>query len=214
MNDRPFVDHYEVLQLSPNATTETVERVYRLLAKRYHPDNQASGDAGTFAQVHEAYRVLSSPETRAAYDVKYDEDRSLQWRIFDQASASDGRQQDRRIFHGILSLLYIARRRDPHAGGLGAINLERLLGISQQDLEFSLWYMRQHGWVEVLDTGQLAITVEGVDKLAGKELAVPADRLLAESSLGREDASRGAEFGRTIEPSDNLATLQAGEPER
>ena len=192
MNQRPFVDYYEVLQLSPNATIETVERVYRLLAKRYHPDNQSSGDAGTFAQVHEAFQVLSDPEARAAYDVKYDENRSLQWRIFDQESAADGRQQDRRVFHGILSLLYIARRRDPQSGGLGAINLERLLGISQQDLEFALWYMRQRGWVEVLDTGQLAITVEGVDKLAGKELAVPSDRLLAESSLVREERARAA----------------------
>jgi hypothetical protein len=181
------VDHYEVLQLSPNATAETVERVYRLLAKRYHPDNQTSGDANAFAEVHEAFQVLSNAETRAAYDVKYDENRSLQWRIFDQKPATDGRQQDRRVFHGILSLLYIARRRDPHAGGLGAINLERLLGISQQDLEFALWYMRQRGWVEVLDTGQLAITVDGVDKLADKELAVPADRLLNPSSLITEE---------------------------
>ena len=204
MNQRPFVDYYEVLQLSPNATAETVERVYRLLAKRYHPDNQSSGDAATFAHVHEAFQVLSDPEARAAYDVKYDENRSLQWRIFDQESASDGRQQDRRVFHGILSLLYIARRRDPHAGGLGAISLERLLGISQQDLEFALWYMRQRGWVEVLDTGQLAITVEGVDKLAGKELAVPADRLLAESSLVRDERERAA---RTVE--DPLAIEQA-----
>jgi hypothetical protein len=190
VTDRSFVDFYEVLQLSPSATSETVERVYRLLAKRYHPDNQTSGEAGMFGQVHEAYRVLSDPEARAAYDVSYDENRSMQWRIFDQGSATDGRQQDRRVFHGILSLLYIARRRDPHAGGLGAINLERLLGISQQDLEFALWYMRQRSWVEVLDTGQLAITVDGVDKLAGKELSVPEDRLLAESSLVRGDETR------------------------
>ena len=32
-----FVDHYEVLQISPNADAETVQRVYRMLAQRYHP---------------------------------------------------------------------------------------------------------------------------------------------------------------------------------
>ena len=183
MTERPFVDHYEVLQLSPNANSETVERVYRLLAKRYHPDNQATGQAAIFAQVHEAYEILSDPHRRAEYDVKYDENRRLQWKIFDQSSAEDGRGQDRRIFHGLLSLLYIARRRDPHAGGLGAINLERLLGISQQDLEFSLWYMRQRAWITVLDTGQYAITVEGIDKLGSNELALPSDRLLPASSV-------------------------------
>jgi curved DNA-binding protein CbpA len=183
VTDRPFVDHYEVLQLSPNANAEMVERVYRLLAKRYHPDNQTTGDASIFAQVHESYDVLSDPDRRAEYDVHYDENRRLQWQIFDQGAATDGRESDRRVFHGILSLLYIARRRDPNAGGLGAINLERLLGISQQDLEFALWYMRQRGWIQVLDTGQLAITVDGIDKLGSRELSLPDDRLLPESSL-------------------------------
>jgi len=182
VTERPFVDLYEILQLSPNANSETVERVYRLLAKRYHPDNQVTGDPASFTQVHEAYEVLSDAHRRAEYDVHYDENRRLQWKIFDQASAADGREQDRRIFHGILSLLYIARRRDPHAGGLGAINLERLLGISQQELEFSLWYMRQKLWITVLDTGQYAITVEGIDKLGSRELSLPNDRLLPASS--------------------------------
>jgi curved DNA-binding protein len=187
VTDRPFVDHYEVLQLSPNANAETVERVYRLLAKRYHPDNQTTGDEAIFGQVHEAHQVLSDPHRRAEYDVKYDENRRLQWKIFDQGSAGDGREQDRRVFHGILSLLYIARRRDPHAGGLGAVNLERLLGISQQELEFSLWYMRQRSWITVLDTGQYAITVDGIDKLGSKELSLPSDRLLPASSLGERE---------------------------
>ena len=182
MTARPFVDLYEVLQLSPNASSETVERVYRLLAKRYHPDNQTTGDAAVFAQVHEAHDVLSDPHRRAEYDVSYDENRRLQWKIFDQASATDGRAQDRRVFHGILSLLYVARRRDPKAGGLGAINLERLLGITQQELEFALWYMRQRQWIVVLDTGQFAITVEGVDMLGSKDLALPEDRLLPAAS--------------------------------
>jgi curved DNA-binding protein CbpA len=191
VTDRPFVDHYEVLQLSPNANAETVERVYRLLAKRYHPDNQATGNPSIFAQVHESYDVLSDPDRRAEYDVRYDENRRLQWQIFDQGAAADGRESDRRVFHGILSLLYIARRRDPNAGGLGAINLERLLGISQQDLEFALWYMRQRGWIQVLDTGQLAITVDGIDKLGSRELSLPNDRLLPESSLSsRPDDAR------------------------
>ncbi len=87
------------------------------------------------------------------------------------------------MFHGILSLLYIARRRDPAAGGLGAVNLERLLAISQQELEFALWYMRQRGWILTLDNGQIGITADGVDKLGSKDLDLPHDRLLPESTL-------------------------------
>ena len=184
---RPFTDLYEILQLSPNASGETVERVYRLLAKRYHPDNQQTGDAHKFAELHEAFQVLSDPPRRAEYDVKYDEHRGETWRIFDQSSASDEREEDRRIFHGILSLLYIARRRDPRHGGLGSVTLEKMLGCPQEHLDFPLWYLKARGWIEILDTGQLAITVEGIDKLSGRELELPKDRLLPESSVAGND---------------------------
>src|SRR5262252_8015594 len=62
-----FPDHYEALQLSPNADSETVDRVYRILAKRYHPDNQETGHAAKFGTIADAHRVLSDPEQRAAY---------------------------------------------------------------------------------------------------------------------------------------------------
>jgi hypothetical protein len=182
VSERPFVDHYEVLQLSQNADAETIERVYRMLAKRYHPDNQQSGDAEKFAQLHESHAILSNPEVRAQYDVRYDDTRALQWKIFNQESASDGREHDRRLFHGILSLLYVARRRDPKRGGLGPMFLEKTLGVPSTHLEFPLWYLRPRGWVEVLDTGQLAITVQGIDHLSSRTLELPEDRLLAESS--------------------------------
>ena len=62
---RPFVDHYEVLQVSQAADGETIERVYRLLAKRYHPDNSGSGDVDQFTAVQRSYDVLSHPENSA-----------------------------------------------------------------------------------------------------------------------------------------------------
>ena len=145
---RPSSTTTTYIQLSPNATGETVERVYRLLAKRYHPDNQESGDASRFSEVYEAFNVLSDPERRAQYDVQYDQQRGQIWKIFDQHSATDGRDEDRRLFHGILSLLYVARRRDPNRGGLGVVNLERLLGVPQQHLDFPLWYLKKRGWLE------------------------------------------------------------------
>ena len=64
-------DYYEVLQVSANAEPDTIHRVYRLLAQRFHPDNQETGNSDRFHQVHEAYTVLSDPERRAKYDVSY-----------------------------------------------------------------------------------------------------------------------------------------------
>jgi curved DNA-binding protein CbpA len=188
----PFVDYYEALQLSPRATAETVDRVYRLLAKRYHPDNQETGDLDRFTALAAAHAVLADPERRAAYDVKYEEVQGVQWKIFDQSSAKDGREEDRRIFDAVLSLLYVERRRNPKSGGLGAILLERLLGVPEQHLEFPLWYMKQHRWIEIMDNGQIGITILGVDRLIEKDTAAArADRLLPESSLAGQGRSDG-----------------------
>ena len=180
MNETNFVDHYEILQLGPNADADTIERVYRLLAKRYHPDNSDSGDEEAFRRVHDAYEVLIDPEARAKYDVAYDDHKSLRWRIFQQSAAIGGQEEDRRIFRGVLSLLYAARRKDPRSGGLGSVDLERMLGVPREHLEFPTWYLKKKGWIEVLDSGQYAITVDGIDTIQAEHMAVPDDRLLEE----------------------------------
>ncbi|HET7219702.1 MAG TPA: DnaJ domain-containing protein, partial [Vicinamibacterales bacterium] len=64
-------DYYEVLQVSASAEPDTIHRVYRLLAQRFHPDNAETGNAERFQQLSEAYSVLSNPESRARYDVSY-----------------------------------------------------------------------------------------------------------------------------------------------
>jgi curved DNA-binding protein CbpA len=189
VNDQAFVDHYEVLQLIQTADTETIERVFRLLAKRYHPDNAASGDAEKFREVHTAYEILLDPERRAEFDVQYDKHKSLQWEIFDQDASVGGREEDRQLFHGVLSLLCVARRRDPETGGLGPVDLERMLGVPREHLEFPLWYLKQRGWIETLYNGQVAITVEGIDKVASEDLSLSDDRLLAESATPKEQQS-------------------------
>ncbi len=187
-----FVDYYDVLQLSQNASVDTIEHVHRLLAKRYHPDNQSTGNTEKFTELQAAYEFLSDPEKRAAYDVKYDENRSGVWSIFDQDSATDGREEDRRIVHGILSLLYVNRRRDVGNPGMGPVHLETILGCPQEHMEFHIWYLKQRGWIEALSNGQLALTADGVDKLGDQDLALREDRLLSQSSA-EETESRASD---------------------
>src|SRR5579862_3670409 len=74
-------DYYDVLQISPNAEPEIIRRVYRILAQRYHPDNPETGNCDVFRRIAEAYRVLSDPERRAAYDVLHREARRLRGRV-------------------------------------------------------------------------------------------------------------------------------------
>ena len=180
-----FRDYYETLQLNPNADEETINRVFRILVKRYHPDNRDSGNTKKFNEVMDAYRILSDPEKRAAYDVKYDQNRASVLKLFDEASASDSFDSDRRVCEGILSLLYVSRRRDPDRGGVGVIQMERLLGCPSQHLEFPLWYLRQKSWVERLENGLIAITAAGVDKVIEQNnIVLRRDRLIAENAMG------------------------------
>ena len=194
-----FCDYYESLQLSPNADGDTVNRVYRILAKRYHPDNLDTGNVEKFGTISEAYRILSDNEKRAAYDVRYEENRASVLKIFDEASSSDSFTGDERIFDGVLSLLYVARRRDASRGGMGVIQMERLLGCPSEHLEFHLWDLREKGWIERLDSGQLSITAAGVDRVIEQDnLMLKGNRLLAEKNpVGNESSgSSNGDFHR------------------
>jgi len=179
MSTRPFVDYYGVLQLSQSADSETIERVYRLLAKRYHPDNSESGDADRFREVHEAYEVLMDPDLRSEFDRSFERQCREHARAFDRQSAVNAEQTDRRIFDGVLRLLFTARRRNPTGGGLGSVDLERMLGVPCDELEFPTWYLKRKGWIEVLDSGQFAITVDGIDSLMASGRPLGDHRLIA-----------------------------------
>jgi len=178
MERETFIDYYEILQLSQRADQETIERVYRLLAKRYHPDNQNTGDPGKFDALVKAYRTLSDPETRAGYDAKYEAENSYQWNIFSNMSPSEGAEEDRIIYQAILSMLYTARRRDAGNSGVGTFQMEKLLGVPEKYLEFHIWYLREKGWIQRVENGGFAITVSGVDAVIENDLPLKKDRLL------------------------------------
>lgn len=182
MRSESFMDYYEVLQISPKAERETVERVYRLLAKRYHPDNGHTGDADQFDRITKAYRLLSDPEKRREYDASYEAERPLEWRSLSQALPSGGAESDKRIYQGILALLYLARRRDSQNPGVGIVHLEKLLGCPERHLEFHIWYLKEKGWIQRLESGGLAITASGVDAVIENDLLLREDRLLSAGS--------------------------------
>lgn len=163
MSDTQVPDHYEVLQLSPRADAGTISRVFRHMAKRLHPDNVDSGDAERFGAIMEAFRVLSDPDLRAAYDARYDRMREKRWRIFDQDTTLDDMAADRRIRGALLSVLYSARRNDAENPGVGVVDLERLLGCPEEHMKFHIWYLKENGLLGRLENGCWAITATGVD---------------------------------------------------
>ncbi len=62
-------DPYSVLGVPRTADAEEIQRAYRKLARKYHPDvNREPDAADRFKEIGEAYSTLSDPETRAQYD--------------------------------------------------------------------------------------------------------------------------------------------------
>lgn len=178
MNNNGFIDYYELLQLSSNADNDTIERVFRHLAKKFHPDNKESGDIERFHQIVEAHRTLSNPESRAGYDLKYQDYWNAKWKVASEASKRTAFGNDQENREGILSMLYVQRRRDMKKPGLGDYDVSRLLGIPLELLDFHVWYLKAKGWVERLDTGYLAITALGVDQVEQGRLHLRDDRML------------------------------------
>jgi len=178
MEREGFIDYYEILKLSQGADQETIERVYRLLAKRYHPDNKDTGDAQKFHELVKAYRALSDPEERADYDGKYEAANDHQVNNYSHAAPSKGAEEDRKIYQAILSMLYTARRRDAGNAGVGIFQMEKLLGVPEKYLEFHIWYLREKGWIQRVENGGFAITVSGVDAVIESDLSLKKDRLL------------------------------------
>lgn len=64
------VNHYKVLGVKETATFEEIKKVYRILAKKYHPDTNPNNPEADrkFKEIGEAYEILGDQVKRAEYD--------------------------------------------------------------------------------------------------------------------------------------------------
>jgi curved DNA-binding protein CbpA len=184
-----FTDYYELLEISPNANSETIERIFRYFAMRYHPDNQATGDEKRFGEILDAHNTLKDPAKRAQYDIQHKYHTDLRKELAEEASNPQGIEWDLVIQDKLLSLLYVKRRKDVRDPGIGDHELERLSGCPREHLEFHLWYLKAKGWIAVTDNGLLAITVEGIDR-AGSDHRAATTKLLTHPATQAEQPRR------------------------
>lgn len=156
-------DWYEILQISRNADPETIHRVYRIMAARFHPDNPRTGNVERFMLLTHAYRVLSDPERRAQYDAISESLGKSPLEVFELKEFVDGIEGECNRRLGILSLLYQIRRRSEAAPGISVLDLERRMSLPREYLSFTLWYLRIKGYITAEENSDYSITPEGVD---------------------------------------------------
>lgn len=70
--------YYEILEVHPKASKEVIEKAYRVLAKKYHPDLY-SGEKRLYAEkklrdINEAYKILSDEFLREQYDLELEKE--------------------------------------------------------------------------------------------------------------------------------------------
>jgi len=177
MQDPAFIDYYQLMQISPSAEAETIQRVFRLLSNWYHPDNPHTGDAGRFTRLTRAYETLSKRETRAAYDLAYQSHITRPLRIFELKEFAPGIDGERNRRIGILCILFNRRRSNPEAAGLSILDLENQTGFPREHLQFTLWCLKESELIRQDEKTDLAITGQGVEYL---EKSLPSNQVMYE----------------------------------
>jgi len=205
-----FVDYYELLQISPNAEQETITRVYRILAARFHPDNPHTGDAEKFQLLARAYHVLSDPKRRAEYDAELAIMRMQPIGVFglkDFAVGIDG-EANRRM--GILCLLYNRRRTDPDKPGVSVLELEQTMTFPREHLLFTLWYLKEKDLVRQDGSSDFVITAQGVDWV---EEHLPKNRILYHLLKAAESGQTRSEVPDDLQTESGQAPPEEALPE-
>ncbi|TPJ34268.1 J domain-containing protein [Mesorhizobium sp. B2-6-5] len=177
-----FTDYYELLQVSSNANSETIERIFRYFAMRYHPDNRDTGDEARFSEIVEAHNTLRDPAKRAQYDIQYKDHFNLRAKLTEEAGNTRSQEQDSVIQAKVLSLLCVKRRQDADHPGIGDVELEQMSGCPREHLRFHLWYLKAKGWIGKIENGMFAVTAEGVDRVNSESRREPAPRRLDHTS--------------------------------
>jgi curved DNA-binding protein CbpA len=173
-----FIDYYELLEISPNASLDTIDIVFRHFARRFHPDNRETGNRQRFDVVMEAHDILKNPAKRADYDRR----RKSQLKDGVDGTPPTGDRgevgRDIDVQSRLLSVLYEKRRQSAKNPGIGDVHLEFLVACHTAHLEFHIWYLKEKGWILRTEDGTLAITAEGVDHINSEYHRKATERLL------------------------------------
>jgi curved DNA-binding protein CbpA len=192
--DMKNVDYYEFLQISPNADFDTIHRVYRFLAARFHPDNPTSGDPEKFFMLKTAYDVLSNPESRTEYDAtrqRQAADKTPLSSTVDFLDQFEG-ELNRRL--AVLAVLYYRRRNNPSEPSVSLMEIETQMGFPRDYLDFTTWYLLKKGYITRADNSDFTLTADGVDFVETQRVHLPVlNRMLTSGTTVSSPSAHAAD---------------------
>jgi len=188
-----MIDYYEFLHISPNAESETIQRVYRFLASRFHPDNPATGDAEMFRMLNSAYEVLADPARRSEYDAMLRHEAPHADPLSDKIDFMDQFEGEKNRRLALLALLYFQRRSNSRFPEVTLAEVERRMGFPRDYLDFTTWYLQKKGYISRADNSDFTLTADGVDYIESQRVNLPIlNRLLTDGTLRSADWSSGS----------------------
>jgi len=202
-------NYYEFLQISPKAELETIHRIYRFLAGRFHPDNPETGDPEKFLFLNKAFAVLSNPELRAEYDAEL-QGNHQPIAAFESLDFMDGVEGEENRRLAVLSLLYRRRRTNVENPIVSLAEMEAMMGFPREYLNFTTWYLRSKHYITREDNSDFALTVLGVDYVESNYSKLPVLRRLLNAASDRSEPESGD--GKARVPRDGANILGPGEP--
>jgi curved DNA-binding protein len=167
------LDYYEFLQISPHADAETIHRVYRYLAARFHPDNPDTGDPEKFFLLKSAYDVLADHERRSEYDLNYERDSAVRTPLSESVDFMDQVQGELNRRLAVLAVLYYRRRSNPFEPKVSLAEIEKRMGFPRDYLDFTTWYLSKKGYITRADNSDFSLTAEGVDFIETQRVNIP-----------------------------------------
>lgn len=157
-------DHYAVLNLSPNAQFEEIEVAHERLAGLFSPERGTEPDADRYDAVRLAFAVLTDSVLRRDFD-KLKGVRRDQRPTFSGPEFFDALARPSGLRSAMLCILYDYRRLHPSSPAISVRNVLGMLLATEEEVNFSLWYLKQRNLVLSDDKSNLLITADGMDFL-------------------------------------------------
>lgn len=110
-------NYYDILQVNKNASPEIIEKAYKVLAKKYHPDLQEEKNKKQaeeiLKEINEAYEILSNPEKKKNYDNLLQEKEYLEnEQKFQQQNGSNNSTNYKNVYTANISKQELLRKQE------------------------------------------------------------------------------------------------------